>query len=254
MGADTFRYGESDTRLRSVVHSIGLVVAAYALGITLVIVVFNALSLVGVSFASEADIPASIRALSTVLQFTGFFIVGLWYLRRRSDPVPLFKIRIPSLREAGWIVLGFFGLFLLLAVLGNIISALGVDVAENAAITQGQSQPSYLLYLIPIAFLFNAPAEELIFRGIVQGLFRRAYGVVPGVVIASLLFGVVHYVALGGTGSKLVYVLVAIALGLILGALYEKTENLAVPILVHAAYNAVQFYISYLVATGGISA
>jgi membrane protease YdiL (CAAX protease family) len=86
----------------------------------------------------------------------------------------------------------------------------------------------------------------------VQGLFRRAYGVKLGLVIASLLFGVVHYVALAGTGSRLVYIVVAGILGLVLGALYEKTQNLIVPIIVHGAYNTVIFYTAYVAATGGI--
>lgn len=250
MGTDSFRYGTFDQRLRSVAHAIGIVVAAYAAGIVFTLVAFNALALVGVTFENVSDLPAGVRAFGIALQFTGFFAVGLWYLNRRERAEPLFRIRVPSLREVGWIAVGFVGLYATLVVLSYVITALGLDVAANDAITQGREQPTYLLYLIPIAFLFNAPAEEFIFRGIVQGLFRRAYGVIPGIVLASVLFGVVHYVAVGGAGSKLVYVAIAVALGLVLGTLYEKTENLVVPILVHAVFNAIQFYGAYLGATG----
>lgn len=250
MGTDSFRYGTLDQRLRSVAHAIGVVIGAYAAGVVLTLVVFNALSLFGISFESVADLPAGVRAFGIVLQFLGFFLVGLWYLQRFTGEEPLFRIRVPSRRELGWVVGGFVGLYVTLVVLSILITVLGLDVAANDAITQGQEQPRYLLYLIPIAFLFNAPAEELLFRGIVQGLFRRAYGVIPGVLLASVMFGAVHYVAVGGSGSKVISVAVVLALGLILGILYEKTENLIVPILVHAAFNAVQFYMAYLGATG----
>jgi membrane protease YdiL (CAAX protease family) len=139
-----------------------------------------------------------------------------------------------------------------LNVLAEVLSQLGIQSAANNAITQGQQQPEYLLYLIPVALLFNAPAEEFLFRGVVQGLFRKAYGPLPAVVMASALFGVVHYFALGGQGSKWAYVAIAAVLGLLLGLLYEKTENLAVPIAVHGIYNALQFYLAYLAATGQI--
>lgn len=254
MGTDSFRYGSFDERLRSVGHALALIVGAYAVGIALTLVVFQGLALAGVSVASTEEIPAGIRALSTALQFTGFFIVGLWYLSRRDRLEPLFRVRLPSLRELGWIVGGFVFIYAALIGLSVLITALGLDVAANDAITQGQQTPQYLLYLIPIAFLFNAPAEELLFRGIIQGLFRQSYGVVPGVVLASVLFGGVHFVAVGGSGSKLVYVAIAIVLGLVLGALYELTDNLAVPIGAHAVFNAVQFYIAYLSATGQVPA
>ena len=43
-------------------------------------------------------------------------------------------------------------------------------------------------------------------------------------------------------------------LSLILGILYEYTDNLVVPILVHGAYDAVLFSLQYLMATGQIHA
>jgi len=39
---------------------------------------------------------------------------------------------------------------------------------------------------------------------------------------------------------------------MVLGAVYEKTENLAVPIIVHGVYNAILFSVAYLVTTGRI--
>jgi membrane protease YdiL (CAAX protease family) len=46
---------------------------------------------------------------------------------------------------------------------------------------------------------------------------------------------------------------ITIVLGIVLGALYERTKNLFVPMLAHGIYNAVLFYIQWLSATGQIS-
>jgi membrane protease YdiL (CAAX protease family) len=247
-----YKLGNSEERIQSVAHSLGLVVAAFAVGFALAILGLNVAGLFGLSYSGGQSLPVELQAAAAALQFVGFLVVGLAYLRWRGTDVDLFRIRVPSLREIGWVIAGLVGLFVLLNVVSVIISTLGVESAENAAVVQGREQPTLFLYLIGVTILFTAPAEELLFRGLVQGLFRKAYGVVPGILIASVLFGVVHFVALSGSGSRLPYIAVAAALGVVLGAVYERTENLAVPILIHAGYNAILFYAAYLAATGQI--
>jgi membrane protease YdiL (CAAX protease family) len=252
MGTESYKLGEYDERVRSLTHSLGLIVGSFAVGVGLVLFLFSLASAFYPSLGSLESLSPPVQALSGALQYVGFLLVGVGYLYWRDDDGQLFDIGMPSLRDVGWIVAGLVALLIALNILTAVISQLGLESAANNAITQGQSQPTYLLYLIPVTILFTAPAEELIYRGLVQGLFRRAYGVVPGVVIASLLFGTSHYLALGGQGSKFVYLAIAAVLGLILGALYEYTQNLTVPIAVHGIYNAVQFYVAYLAATGQI--
>lgn len=245
--------GETDVRLQSVLHSLGLVVAAFVAGIALVVAGLFILGALGVTLRRGDSLTAEVQAVGSALQFVGFMLVGLWYLAWRDDADDLFDIGLPSLRDLGWALVGLVGLFILLNLISAIVSWLGVSVAQNAAIAAGRKQPVLLLYLLVVTVLFTAPAEELIFRGLVQGLFRRAYGPVGGVLAASTIFGAAHYLALvGGGGGRAVYVIIAAALGLLLGALYEKTENLLVPILVHGAYNTIIFYVTYLVATGQV--
>jgi membrane protease YdiL (CAAX protease family) len=257
MGTDLYNVGDTTTRLQSVLHSLGLIIGSFALGILLAIIAFSFVGAAGIAVDGE-NTPVWINVLATVLQFVGFYLVCLWYLQWRQGTESLFEFDTPSLRDVGWMVLGFFILIVGVNVLSSVVvQFLGVETAENAVITEGRQNPTYFLYLIPIAFLFNAPAEELLFRGLVQGLFRNAYGVVPGVVIASVLFGAVHITALftsgAGAASLAVTIGITIVLGLVLGALYERTKNLLVPIVTHALYNAVLFYIQYLVAIGEIS-
>ncbi|MEI8213178.1 MAG: CPBP family intramembrane glutamic endopeptidase [Planctomycetota bacterium] len=81
--------------------------------------------------------------------------------------------------------------------------------------------------------------EELLFRGWLQRLLVGdlagewfSIRVVPGLVLASLLFGLAHPI------SK-AYVVLASFIGLLLGLLYLLTENLLACILAHALYDAI---------------
>jgi len=248
-----YKFGSLDERVRSLVHSVGLIIAAFAFGILLVLLAGVLFRTTGI-ITDTGPVPAWINALITGLQFFGFYVVCLVYIYLRIENRRLVNIDIPSLRDVGWTILGFVGLIVLLLLVTRIMSFLNINPAENAAITQGQQQPIYFLYLIPIAFLLNGPAEELLFRGLVQGLFRRAYGILPAVLFASALFGLVHIVALiqsNPSTIELISTLVVISvLGGVLGLVYEWSQNLVVPMVIHALFNAMQFGMQYLRTTG----
>ena len=80
--------------------------------------------------------------------------------------------------------------------------------------------------------LMAGVGEEALFRGVVQGGLTDMIGWLPALLIASVLFGVVHWL----TG---LYALLAGVVGLYLGGLYLLTGNLLVPIVVHALYDIV---------------
>ena len=69
--------------------------------------------------------------------------------------------------------------------------------------------------------------EETFFRGAVQQEF--------GLVVASLLFGVVH---VGPDRRYLVWTAWAVQAGFLFGVLYEVTGGLLAPILAHSGHNA----------------
>lgn len=190
----------------------------------------------------------------SVLQFVGFGLGVAAYLGF-ADDWRLIRAHLPGLRDLGAIGGGIFLILLSAAGVGQLLSVLGVDVAQNQVIAVGQANPTYFLYMIPVSLLFVGPFEELVFRGGVQGLLRRTYGPWVAIALATTLFGVMHVVALtGGSGSVLAYVAVAAVLGLVLGVAYELTENLVVPAAIHGAYNSVLFAVQYAAATGAIQA
>lgn len=74
--------------------------------------------------------------------------------------------------------------------------------------------------------------EEMLFRGVFQDALRAHLPLWPSVLIAAALFGLVHAVTP-------VYVLLAAAMGVYLGWLYEATGNLLAPVVTHALYDFV---------------
>lgn len=254
MVSEYYRVTDRETRLRSVTHSFGLVILAVLLSVVCVFLAAGVVRLSGFTFQSMAALPPAVYAALSAAQFVGFFAAVFAYLRWRDDDT-FFAIGLPSLRDVAWIVGGFVGLYGLNLALTVVLQFVGADIATNQVVSDGMQDTVRFLYLIPVTLLFVAPAEELLFRGVIQGLFRRAYGVVPGILLASVMFGFGHWLALTGTGGgKLAYVLVAAVLGIVLGTLYELSGNLTVPIAVHGLYNTLLFVGQYLVATGAVQA
>lgn len=250
MADQAYRFADARTRTRMFTHGALLVLGAFIAGLVLS---WLGLAVFQAQGYDPTALPPAPTAVVTALQFVGFLAVGYWYVVATGSRDLLHR-RSTTARDLGWIVAGLLGLTLTFVGLNQVLGALGVDVASNQAVQQGREQPRLLLYFVVTSLLFVAPGEELIFRGLVQGLVRRAYGVVPAVVLTAVVFGLVHYVALGGTGSRLAYLAIAALLGLVLGAVYEYTENLVVPVAVHGCWNAGQFLLVYAVEMGWLGA
>ena len=200
--------------------------------------------------AGVAADSAELAVVRTVAQFLGFGLacaVFVYY----ADARGLIGARVPSLREAVLVVAGVVTLLALQFALLIGLSQLGLETGQNRAITTDGRQPVYFLYMIAVSILFVGPAEELLFRGVVQGQVRRVAGPVAAVAFASLVFGAIHFASVtGGVGGQAAYILVAALLGVLLGVLYEATGNVVVPALTHGLYNAVLFGLQYTQVVG----
>lgn len=83
---------------------------------------------------------------------------------------------------------------------------------------------------IALVALMAGLGEELLFRGVIQAGLAGPLGTSAALALASLLFGFAHYVSRA-------YFVLATLIGFYLGLLYLWTDNLLVPILVHALYD-----------------
>jgi uncharacterized protein len=95
--------------------------------------------------------------------------------------------------------------------------------------------PTLVAQLVFLAFVVG-PTEELLFRGLIQTGLRESLGR-WGIVFGALLFGFFHLVNLVSQplGTTALQVLTAIVIGLVFGALYDRTRNLVGASLAHGA-------------------
>lgn len=248
MASPLYRTADTAVRLRAVLTSLAIVALAFLAGLVLASLGVSAAAAAGLTTDSA---PVVVYGLQYALLSAGFLLVVAGYVELRDD-LNVLRYRRPTRRDALWTVAGFLGLIVTSAALGEVIAALGLESAQNQVILTGRDHPLLFLVMVPVTLLFVAPGEELVFRGVVQGQFRRAYGALPAVVIASLLFGVSHSGALSGSG-KVTYLLVATVLGLLLGAVYEYTENVLIPVAIHAAWNSLLYLSEWLRVVHGIA-
>ena len=183
------------------------------------------------------------------LQYAGFLVVTGWYaLAVRDDP--LIPWATPSRRGLGLIVAGIVVLVGANNGITRLFAAVDVSLGDNAAVTVGAGEPAYLLTMIVFSLLVVGPAEELLFRGVVQGRLRETWGVWPSILAATVLFGLSHASVSGGAAGIAAYIVTATLLGVLLGYLYERTDNIVVPAVIHGVNNAVIFAWLYLGEVG----
>ena len=186
----------------------------------------------------------------TMLQFMVIMGVVVWYAKL-IDTERLLPFRLPDGPTTGIIVGGTVLLLVCQYLINQLLQWADFAPGANQAVLAGSGDPTYFLIMVPVSILFVGPAEELLFRGAVQGRLRQSWGMWPAIVTATVLFGLIHIPAIsGGFGAQLSYALLVGILGLLLGYLYEYTQNILVPSLIHGAYNATLFGLLYLSEIG----
>lgn len=80
--------------------------------------------------------------------------------------------------------------------------------------------------------------EEMLFRGVFQATFMEWFGTLWGVVLAGLLFGLLH-------PMSVTYIAIAGLLGLYLGAIWIYNGNLLTVMVTHALYDFIA--LAYLI-------
>lgn len=245
-------------RLRALAVAVVVGIVGYLVGRVLVRATAIVLVLAGFEIGPLSAIVISLVLLSGI----GFGGVALGYLRYRGVGIEYigFDIGIPSLRSSavvvGGLILAFVGVVVgsqLIAAIDMALTGTKVQPAQNTVVKIARGSPAVLLLLIPASYLLIGPGEELLFRGVVQGRIREAFGPAAGIILASAVFAAIHFTTLtGGTVGQLATIAVLFLPSLVFGTAYELTDNLVVPILIHATYDAIQFVILYVAITRGL--
>jgi membrane protease YdiL (CAAX protease family) len=151
-------------------------------------------------------------------------------------------VKKPSLKI---MVLVSFAVVLLLLLAGTVSVieevVLGPDpMAEeltNALLPRNLFQ---LMVLIGLSIALVGPAEELAFRGFIQRGFENSLGKTAGLLIASVLFGLLH-----GLNSLRAIIPVSVS-SLVLGYVWQKTDgNTVASAWMHGLYDAITLTIAF---------
>lgn len=100
-----------------------------------------------------------------------------------------------------------------------------------------------LIAMIAFSLFLVGPCEELAFRGFVQRGFQNSFGKRIGLLIASILFGLLH-------GLNTLYAIIPIsAISLVMGYVWQRTDgNTTASALLHGIYNSIIIAIAYFAA------
>lgn len=148
--------------------------------------------------------------------------------------IPVENDGLSWLQSIGWGCLGavgtYGGLLLLTRVPGLFPDHLERQMRNLHDFAAGFGWP----VLVALSVVAGV-GEELLFRGAVQGWLAGSLSEVVAIGVASLLFGLVHYVSF-------TYFLVATGLGLLLGTAYVLSDSLALVMVWHAVYDMIALF------------
>lgn len=171
----------------------------------------------------------------------GYAAVGYAFLQSGDarDVTPSW--RVPDRRDAGLVVAGVVATVAFNRVAFRLAARGGVDPVVTVTPPEGLSLGPALLALAPVLVLVVGPAEEYLFRGVVQRYLAVEFSTPAALVLASLLFVAIHLPNFLGTVPRAVLVAGPVLFGVSLcfGWLYEATGTLVVPALVHGLYDLV---------------
>jgi hypothetical protein len=122
------------------------------------------------------------------------------------------------------------GFGFLVGVVFGILYFLGVDPFVFMKTNMPGSPVDILLFFL-VGALISPIAEEIFFRGILYGFFRR-WGVWIAIGASTLLFVIAHAASSGRIPFS------QIIGGLLFALAYEKEKNLVVPTVIHVLGNA----------------
>jgi membrane protease YdiL (CAAX protease family) len=184
-------------------------------------------------------------------------IFWVYFRNEDKNPTEFIDFATPKPVYLGVTLVGTAGLFATAVALQQLFELFGIATAEHriyelATAESGGISPEFILLMVPIAIFVIGPAEELIYRGLVQKSLYSDFSTQQAIGITSLIFALIHFPAYftSTTTNASVTISTVFILSLILGAVYTYTDNIIIPSLSHGLYNATLFIFLYFEVTG----
>lgn len=147
----------------------------------------------------------------------------LWHKEQWREWLPLHKIKLSTIL----LLVVFSYLIMPIAILANAVSMLFVENEVVTAMSVMADIPSVLL--VAVVGIYGPICEEVAFRGVIFGRYRRTGRVLASAILSAVLFGLMHL-----NGNQLGY---TILLGFAFAMLIEATGSIWAPLIVHMVVN-----------------
>jgi len=171
------------------------------------------------------------------LLFAGFPLLSAWlgHIRLRTG---LQLQAVPIVAFAGALLLGISLWPVLVQLLALVLPEpdLSTETLKQLLNAMRQARADYPL-AVALAFVVQALAEELFFRGYLFSALRGKCGPAVTIIVSALLFGFFHVIAMPGPFA-LHRLLSSTFLGLVLGWIAWHTGSVFPGMIMHAAHNA----------------
>ena len=127
----------------------------------------------------------------------------------------------------------------------ELLTRAGFDLREQEAIRllRGAHALGQQIFVGVVAILLAPPVEEMFFRGILYPLIKQSGFPRWALWGVAMLFALIH--------GNLTIIIPLVALAVALALLYEWTDNLLAPIIVHAVFNAANFAMMFFISGSG---
>ncbi len=193
--------------------------------------------------------PIGLVSLVLIVPFSGLLgplraaIPLLWAWRSRTSLADLGLVRPRSWPAT--IALGIVGGIVLKLVMKSVVMPLLGAPPQNAAFHVLEGNTAMLPAMLVAVTLGAGFGEELTYRGFLFERMRRLLGDSArtraiSVVVTSILFALVHLPEQGLPGAEQ-----ALIVGLAMAGLYARSNQLWLPVIVHAMFDVTAVFIIY---------
>jgi membrane protease YdiL (CAAX protease family) len=182
--------------------------------------------------------------LALLAEFVAYIVVALYMIlllegKYHTSFWPAIRWNWPGL--AGLSLVGVGVLMLGFDALGRFL-----PMPKTTPFDQFFERPMDAYLTVAFAITLGPLMEEIFFRGFLYPVIARRLGVVWGVILTALPFGMMHYAQYRSWSAVLIIILV----GLVLTTVRAVTKSVASSFLAHVGYNATLMVLT-AVATDG---
>lgn len=186
--------------------------------------------------------------------YVGLAAVGFVYLLRHDLSISYVNFDMPTARDLAWTAATVVALVAFSTLISMLVARFGLPFTDHSIADSIEANPVIALVFLPLSIFVVGPAEEFLYRGIIQTRLRELFDAGIAIAVAAIIFAVVHFPAYldpsNVPGTVVTVFVILLPLGAILGFVYERTETLVVPALAHGCYNAVTYGLIYADVVG----